>query len=64
MIKIKIKEKPNCVNNNLKCRNYSVLEGIVLLDTAINMLREDFELSDDEIWEFLKDYRTNWKEVE
>lgn len=64
MIKIKIKEKPNCVNNNLKCRNYSVLEGIVLLDTAIDMLREDFELSDDEIWELLKDYRNNWKEVE
>ena len=40
--KKKIKEKPNCVNNNLKCRNYSVLEGIVLLDTAINMLREDY----------------------
>ena len=64
MIKIKIKEKPNCVNNNLKCRNYSALEGIVLLDTAINMLREDFELSDDEIWELLKAYRKNWKEVE
>lgn len=64
MIKIKIKEKPNCVNNNLKCRNYSVMEGIVLLDTAIEMLRNDFELSDDEIWELLKDYRNNWKEVE
>lgn len=64
MIKIKIKEKPNCVNNNLKCRNYSVMEGIVLLDTAIEMLRTDFELSDDEIWEILKDYRKNWKEVE
>lgn len=64
MIKIKIKEKPNCVNNNLKCRNYSVMEGIVLLDTAIEMLRTDFELSDDEIWELLKDYRNNWKEVE
>jgi len=64
MIKIKIKEKPNCINNNLKCRNYSALEGIVLLDTAINMLREDFELSDDEIWELLKAYRKNWKEVE
>ena len=64
MIKIKIKEKPNCVNNNLKCRNYSVMEGVVLLDTAIEMLRTDFELSDDEIWELLKDYRNNWKEVE
>ena len=64
MIKIKIKEKPNCVNNNLKCRNYSVMEGIVLLDTAIEMLRTDFELSNDEIWELLKDYRNNWKEVE
>lgn len=64
MIKIKIKEKPDCIRNNLKCRNYSVMEGIVLLDTAIAILRDDFELSDTDIWELLKEYRKNYKEVE
>lgn len=64
MIKIKIKEEPNYINNNLKCRNYSALEGVVLLDVAINILKEDFELSDADIWQLLEEYRTNYKEVE
>ena len=63
MIKIKIKESPDFIKNNLKYKNYSVLESIVLLDTAIDLLNNDFELSNNEIWELLKNYRINMKGV-
>lgn len=64
MIKIKIKDKNEHLSYNIKEKNYSSLEGIVLLDTAIDILENDFKLSDDEIWELLKDYRANLKEVD
>ena len=64
MIKIKINDKNDYVSIKQKYNNYTALEGIILLDTAIDMLREDFELSNDEIWELLKDYRANMKEVD
>ncbi len=64
MIKIKVKDKEEYLKYSVKSKNYSALEGIVLLDTAIDILKNDFELSDDEIWELLKDYRANLKEVE
>lgn len=64
LIKIKIKDKENYLNYSVKSRNYSALEGIVLLDTAIDILRNDFKLSENEIWELLKDYRANLKEKE
>ena len=64
MIKIKIKDKHEYIVNNLKYKNYSNLEAIVLLDTAINVLRDDFKLSDNEIWELLKDYKNKYKEKE
>ena len=63
MIKIKINDKNDYVSIEQKYNNYTALEGIILLDMAIDMLREDFELSNDEIWELLKDYRANMKEV-
>lgn len=64
MIKIKVKDKEEYLKYSIKRKNYSALEGIVLLDTAIDILENDFELSDDEIWELLKDYRANLKEKE
>ena len=64
MIKIKIKDKENYVSITEKYKNYSSLEAIIMLDTAIDVLHDDFELSDDEIWELLKDYRANLKEKE
>lgn len=64
MIKIKVKDKENYVSITEKYKNYSSLEAIIMLDKAIDVLHDDFELSDDEIWELLKDYRANLKEKE
>lgn len=64
MIKIKINDKSNYVVSNLKYKNYSTLESIILLDLSISILKNDFKLSDEEIWSLLKDYRANIKEVD
>ena len=64
MLKIKINDKPDYISVKQKYSDYSTLEGIVLLDIAIGILKEDFKLSDDEIWKLLKDYRENIKEVD
>lgn len=64
MLKIKINDKPDYISVIKRYNDYSTLEGIVLLDIAIGMLKEDFKLSDDEIWKLLKDYRENIKEVD
>lgn len=64
MIKVKINDKSNYVVSNLKYKNYSTLESIILLDLSISILKDDFKLSDEEIWNLLKDYRANIKEVD
>lgn len=64
MIKIKINEKANYTDVKKSLQDYSTLESVILLDIAIDILREDFGLSDNDIWEMLKDYRANMKEVE
>lgn len=64
MLKIKINDKPDCISVRQRYNDYSTLEGIVLLDIAIGILKEDFKLSDDDIWKLLKDYRENMKEVD
>ena len=64
MIKVKINDKSNYVVSNLKYKNYSTLESIILLDLSISILKDDFKLSDEEIWSLLKDYRANIKEVD
>lgn len=64
MIKVKINDKSNYVFSNLKYKNYSTLESIILLDLSISILKDDFKLSDEEIWSLLKDYRANIKEVD
>jgi len=64
MIKIKIKDKNDYVGIKQNYKDYTTLEGIILLDMAIDILRNDFELSDNEIWELLKDYRANMKKVD
>ena len=63
MIKVKIEDTDKYVSINQKRRNYSALEFIILLDLAIEALKEDFKLSDDEIGKLLKEYRKSVKEV-
>lgn len=64
MIKIVVENRHNYIENNLKLKDYSVLEGIIILDTAINILRNDFKLSNNEIWRYLKEYKIDYKEKE
>ena len=64
MIKIKIEDNDKYLKYRIKSRNYSNLEAIVLLDTAVDILGKDFNLSDIEIWELLKEYRSKFKEKE
>jgi hypothetical protein len=63
VLKIKVEEKRDFINNTVKGYNISLLECIVLLDRAIELLKKDCGLSDDEIWKELKNYRNNLKEV-
>lgn len=63
MLKVTVKEKANYIENRVKGYNISLLEYVVLLDRAIELLKKDCGLSDDEIWEELKNYRNNLKEV-
>lgn len=64
MIKIRIKNKPDYVENKIKCKDYCELEVMVLLDTAMNILKKEFDLSDDAILKSLKEFKNNYKEEE
>ena len=57
MISIKINEKDEYIDNNIKCKNYSVLEGIALLDIALDILKNDFEIKTCDILSLLKEYK-------
>lgn len=63
MISIKINEKDEYIDNNVKCKNYSVLEGIALLDIALDILKNDFEIKTCDILSLLKEYRSDMKGV-
>ena len=62
MIKIKIKDSPEYLKSTIKGKNITILECIFLLDTAINMLRDNFGLSNEEIRYLLKKYKDNLEE--
>ena len=64
MIKIKINEKDEYIDNSISCRNYSVLESIVLLDLALDILRKDFKIKNDDILSLLNEYRSTMKGVD
>lgn len=63
MIKIKINDKHEYISVKKSYKNYSTLEFIALLDLTIDSLKNNFELSDNDIWKLLKKYRKNIKEV-
>ena len=63
MLKIKIKDKINYLESSIKGGCSTLLEGIVLLDMAIDNLRNEFELDDEQIAKYLNKYKKNLKEV-
>ena len=63
MIKIKIKDKSSYIETDIKCKNYNVIEVITLLTKSISILKDNFELSSEEICKLVKDYRKNYKEI-
>ena len=63
MLKVKIKDKRNYLESNIKVSRPTLLESIVLLDMAINNLRNEFELDDEQIAKYLNKYKKNLKEV-
>lgn len=63
MLKVKIKDKRNYLESSFKGSCSTLLEGIVLLDMAIDNLRNEFELNDEQIAKYLNKYRKNLKEV-
>jgi len=62
MMKIKVKDSPEYLKSIIKGKDITILECIFLLDTAINMLRDDFGLSNEEIRDLLKEYKDNLEE--
>lgn len=63
MIKIKVKDKPDKVILKIKGANHTLLECIALLDKSINLVKEEYSLSDEQIARFLDKYRKHLKEM-
>lgn len=64
MVKIKAKDKEDHIASSLKYKDTSVLEFIVIIDRVAEALKEEHEMSEEDVWETLKHYRENLKEVE
>lgn len=64
MLKVKIKDKSDCVITRLKGTHTNLLESIILLDIAINNLTDEYNLSDEKIGSYLALYREHLKEKE
>ena len=63
MLKVKIKEKFEYIGITIK-GNANLLESIILLDVAINNLKDKYDLSDEQIGSCLAQYRERLKEKE
>lgn len=64
MIKIKVKDKPKYIDGKVKYKSCTALEATVLLDVALDLLKNEFEMSNEEIAEYLNYYRKEIKEKE
>ncbi len=64
MLKVKIKDKPGYVATRIKGTNTNLLESIILLDMSLNNLKEEYNLSDEQIGEYLIEFRKHLKEKE
>lgn len=64
MLKVKIKDKPDRVITRVKGTNTNLLESIILLDISLNNLKDEYNLSDEQIGSYLALYRKHLKKKE
>ena len=64
MLRVKIKDKPGCVITRIKGTHTNLLESIILLDMSLNNLKEEYNLSDEQIGEYLVKFRKHLKKKE
>lgn len=64
MLRVKIKDKPGYVVTRIKGTHTNLLESIILLDMSLNNLKEEYNLSDEQIGEYLVEFRKHLKEKE
>ena len=64
MLKVKIKDKSDRVVTRIKGTHTNLLESIILLDVSLNNLKDEYNLSDEEIGSYLALYRKHLKEKE
>ena len=63
MLRIKANEYENTVMVKIKGCNYTFLEWIALLDKSIELLNEEYGISEKDINNILNRYRDNLKKV-
>lgn len=61
MLKVKIKDKPGYAVTRIKGTHTNLLESIILLDMSLNNLKEEYNLSDEQIGEYLVEFRKHLK---
>lgn len=64
MLKVKIKDKTDRVVTRIKGTHTNLLESIILLDISLNNLKDEYNLSDEEIGSYLALYRKHLKKKE
>lgn len=64
MLRVKIKDKPEYAITRIRGKHTKLLESIILLDIAINNLKEEYNLSDEQIGSYLALYRKHLKKKE
>lgn len=64
MLKVKIKDKHDRVITRIKGTHTNLLESIILLDISLNNLKDEYNLSDEQIGSYLALYREHLKEKE
>ena len=64
MLKVKIKDKTGYATTRIKGTHTNLLESIILLDISLNNLKDEYNLSDEQIGSYLALYRKHLKEKE
>lgn len=64
MLKVKIKDKPEYTTTRIRGIHTNLLESIILLDISLNNLKDEYNLSDEQIGSYLALYRKHLKKKE